>query len=180
VFSAARAAWPAIGVTAGGSAQANAPLFLSGILAAFEPQGLEGLPIGVGTVIAGRPLHTDGRDVVKPVSGFVTARVLVDWWWTRLTSRTRAKPRDGSFDAHPNFSRSLIDGGRVLCLPLAAPSTIGGLPAFRRAEPRPAPRQIRRMHNEVTVGTAIADVVRSLPSSQVPVVRTTRHWWHIS
>ena len=31
--------------------------------------------IGVGTVIAGRPLHTDGRDVVKPVLEFVTEAV---------------------------------------------------------------------------------------------------------
>ena len=66
-------------------------------------------------------------------------------------------------------SRSLIDGGRVLCFASAVTSTIGGLPAPGRAEPRPAAGYVRGLHDEATAPGATGDVMRPLPSSQVPV-----------
>ncbi len=36
-----------------------------------------------GTGVTSPPPIADGRDIVKPVSCFVTAPVLVDWRWTR-------------------------------------------------------------------------------------------------
>ena len=69
-----------------------------------------------------------------------------------------------------NLSRSLIDGGRVLCCASAVTRTIGGLPALGRAEPGPPAGHVCGLRDEVTAPTATADVMRSLSPSQVPVV----------
>ena len=66
-------------------------------------------------------------------------------------------------------SRSLIDGGRVLCFASAVTSTIGGLLAPGRAEPRPAAGYVRGLHDEATAPGTTGDVMRPLLSSQVKV-----------
>ncbi len=69
--------------------------------------------IGVGMVIADHPLHADGRDVVKPVSCFVTAPVLVDWVLDAADLVEKSEAEGRKLRSASNFSRSLIDGGRV-------------------------------------------------------------------
>ena len=66
-------------------------------------------------------------------------------------------------------SRSLIDGGRVLCFGSAVTSSIGGLPAPGRAEPGPAAGYVRGLHDEAPAPGASGEVMRPLLSGQVPV-----------
>ncbi len=66
-------------------------------------------------------------------------------------------------------SRSLIDGRPRPLLASAVTSTIPGLPAPGRAEPRPAAGYVRGLHDELAAPVAAGNVMRSLPASQVPV-----------
>ena len=79
--------------------------------------GRRDLRIGVGTVIAGRPLHTDGRDAVKRSRGLYAGAVWYRWACSAAADLVeKSEARDGKFRRASNVSRSLIDGGPIQCL----------------------------------------------------------------
>src|SRR2546423_9620379 len=66
-----------------------------------------------------------------------------------------------------------ISGPEVTC-------TIGGLPAFGRAEPRSAAGHVGGLQDEVTAPMTGANVLRPLLASQVSVLGAILHGWQIS
>jgi hypothetical protein len=77
----------------------------------------------------------------------------------------------------------LVSTAKVVLLGISGPEvtrTIGGLPAFGRAEPRSAAGHVGGLQDEVTAPVTGANVLRPLLASQVSVLGAVLHGWRIS
>jgi hypothetical protein len=90
---------------------------------------------------------------------------LIEWVWTRADLVEKSEAEGRKLRRASISSRSLIDGGRVLCFGSAVTSSIGGLPAPGRAEPGPAAGYVRGLCLSKERSFTVAHIVTQRPHS---------------